>query len=68
MSPQSLKEHGKLRNLKDGVKILGGSGKKSDGALPTGLKFRDIVFSATAREALSAVGADFGDTETATAE
>ena len=34
---------------------------KKGGQLPTGLKFRDVLFSATAREALGAVGADFGD-------
>lgn len=64
ISPQSLKEHGKLRDLRDGVKILGGSTtkKKVTGSLPAGLKFRDILFSASAREALAAVGADFGDT------
>jgi large subunit ribosomal protein L15 len=62
VSPQSLKEHGKLRNLRDGVKILGGSTKtKAAGTIPAGLVFRDILFSASAREALAAVGADFGD-------
>ena len=39
----------------DGVKILGGS--KSGKALPAGLKFRDVVFSASALEALKAAGA-----------
>jgi hypothetical protein len=34
------------------------------GELPAGLKFRDILFSASAREALAAVGADFGDAAT----
>jgi large subunit ribosomal protein L15 len=62
VSPQSLKEHGKLRNLRDGVKILGGSTKtKAAGTIPAGLIFRDVLFSASAREALTAVGADFGD-------
>jgi large subunit ribosomal protein L15 len=65
ISPQSLKEHGKVRDLRDGVKILGGSAKakkkQADGTIPAGLKFRDILFSASAREALGAVGADFGD-------
>jgi large subunit ribosomal protein L15 len=62
VSPQSLKEHGKLRSLRDGVKILGGGAKKkSTGTLPAGLIFRDVLFSASAREALTAVGADFGD-------
>lgn len=68
VSPQSLKERGKLSSTKDGVKILGGStkSKKLGGALPAGLKFRDIQFSASAREALAAVGADFGDAATDT--
>ncbi len=66
VSPQSLKEHGKLSSAKDGVKILGGSTKSKlrGGELPAGLKFRDILFSASAREALAAVGADFGDAAT----
>jgi large subunit ribosomal protein L15 len=70
VSPQSLREHGKLKSLKDGVKVLGGStkSKAKGGTLPAGLKFRDILFSASAREALGAVGADFGDTETQGAE
>lgn len=68
VSPQSLRAAGKLKNLKDGVKILGGSTKRPAGAtLPAGLRFRDVLFSASAREALGAVGADFGDAaETAT--
>jgi large subunit ribosomal protein L15 len=62
VSPQSLRDAGKIKNLKDGVKVLGGSAKsKNGGALPAGLRFRDVLFSATAREALGAVGADFGD-------
>jgi large subunit ribosomal protein L15 len=66
VSPQSLRQHGKLKSTKDGVKILGGStkSKKLDGQLPAGLKFRDVLFSASAREALAAVGADFGDAGT----
>jgi large subunit ribosomal protein L15 len=65
VSPQSLREAGKIKNLKDGVKILGGAGKaKNGGALPSGLRFRDVLFSASAREALGAVGADFGDGDT----
>jgi large subunit ribosomal protein L15 len=63
VSPQSLREHGKIKALKDGVKVLGGStkSKAKGGTLPAGLKFRDILFSASAREALGAAGADFGD-------
>ena len=63
VSPQSLKAHGKIKTIKDGVKVLGGSTKSklAGGTLPAGLKFRDVLFSASAREALTAVGADFGD-------
>jgi large subunit ribosomal protein L15 len=70
VSPQSLRTAGKIKSLRDGVKILGGStkSKAKGGTLPAGLRFRDILFSASAREALGAVGADFGDTEAATAE
>jgi large subunit ribosomal protein L15 len=70
VSPQSLQAHGKIKNPKDGVKVLGGSAKsaKAGGSLPAGLKFRDVLFSASAREALGAVGADFGDTETTAGE
>jgi large subunit ribosomal protein L15 len=68
VSPQSLQAHGKIKSLKDGVKILGGSAKTAKGgSLPAG-RFRDVLFSASAREALGAVGADFGDTEAAGAE
>jgi large subunit ribosomal protein L15 len=61
VSPQSLLAAGKFKrgDIKDGVKVLGGA--KNGGTLPTGLKFRDIVFSATAREALSAAGANLGE-------
>jgi large subunit ribosomal protein L15 len=59
VSPQSLVEHGRLKDTKDGVKVLGGA--KNGGTLPSGLKFRDVLFSATAREALTAAGAVLGD-------
>ena len=70
VSPQSLREAGKIKSLRDGVKVLGGSpkSKAKGGTLPTGLRFRDILFSATAREALGAVGADFGETAAAPSE
>ena len=70
VSPQSLRAAGKISNIKDGVKVLGGSTKSraKGGSLPAGLRFRDILFSASAREALGAVGADFGDTEAPAAE
>jgi large subunit ribosomal protein L15 len=57
VTPQSLKEKGILKALRDGVKILGGA--KDGKALPTGLKFRDVLFSNSAREALTAAGANF---------
>jgi large subunit ribosomal protein L15 len=55
VSPESLRERGILKDLEDGVKILGGA--KSGKTLPQGLKFRDIMFSASARQALTAAGA-----------
>ncbi len=55
VSPESLRERGILKNLEDGVKILGGA--KNGKTIPQGLKFRDIVFSASARQALTAAGA-----------
>jgi large subunit ribosomal protein L15 len=61
VSPQSLQAAGKIKEPRDGVKILGGTTKKPTGTLPAGLRFRDVLFSASAREALQAVGADFGD-------
>lgn len=57
VSPQTLKVAGLLKDERDGVKILGAS--KSGRTLPSGLRFRDVLFSATAREALSAAGAEF---------
>ncbi len=57
VTPQALKEKGILKALRDGVKILGGA--KDGKALPTGLKFRDVLFSNSAREALTAAGASF---------
>ncbi len=55
VTPESLKEKGFLKALLDGVKILGGA--KAGETLPSGLRFRDVVFSASAREALVAAGA-----------
>lgn len=59
VSPQTLQQHAGIKDLKDGVKVLGGA--KKGGKLPTGLKFRDVMFSSTAREALSAAGANLGE-------
>ena len=55
VTPESLKEHGVLAALRDGVKILGAA--KPGNELPAGLRFRDVVFSQSAREALTAAGA-----------
>jgi large subunit ribosomal protein L15 len=59
VSPQSLAEKKLVTKGLDGVKILGGT--KAGKTLPQGLRFRDVLFSASAREALGAAGADFGD-------
>jgi large subunit ribosomal protein L15 len=56
VSPQSLAEKKLVTKGLDGVKILGGT--KAGKTLPQGLRF---LFSASAREALGAAGADFGD-------
>ncbi len=58
VSPEALVAVKLVTKVLDGVKILGSN--KSGATLPQGLKFRDVVFSETAREALSAAGADFG--------
>jgi large subunit ribosomal protein L15 len=55
VTPQTLKVAGKIKALVDGVKILGGS--KPGKTLPNGLRFRDVLFSNSAREALQAAGA-----------
>jgi large subunit ribosomal protein L15 len=60
VSPQTLKAEGALKDLKDGVKILG-TKEGQTATLPAGLKFRDVLFSAGAREALTAAGASLGD-------
>ncbi|HEX8806467.1 MAG TPA: 50S ribosomal protein L15 [Candidatus Aquilonibacter sp.] len=60
VSPESLKERGLLSSTLDGVKILGGS--RNGKSLPQGLKFRDVVFSASALEALKAAGATLPET------
>jgi large subunit ribosomal protein L15 len=61
VSPESLKAAGVLKSLEDGVKILGGA--KSGKTLPQGLKFRDVLFSASALEALKAAGATIPETQ-----
>src|SRR5579884_916203 len=59
VTPQTLKVAKKIKAVRDGVKILGGS--KSGKTLPSGLRFRDVVFSNSAREALTAAGAQIED-------
>ncbi|HEY9085430.1 MAG TPA: 50S ribosomal protein L15 [Candidatus Tyrphobacter sp.] len=55
VSPESLRERGLLKRIGDGVKILGGGERGK--TLPQGLRFRDVLFSQSAREALLAAGA-----------
>ncbi|MBV8372274.1 MAG: 50S ribosomal protein L15 [Candidatus Eremiobacteraeota bacterium] len=55
VTPESLQEKGLLKRVLDGVKILAGS--RAANALPTGLRFRDVMFSEAARSALVAAGA-----------
>ena len=55
VTPQTLKIAKKIKAVGDGVKILGGS--KPGKTLPGGLRFKDVLFSNSAREALSAAGA-----------
>ncbi|MGZ3498553.1 MAG: 50S ribosomal protein L15 [Vulcanimicrobiaceae bacterium] len=55
VTPETLKVASKIKALRDGVKILGGS--KPGKTLPSGLRFRDVLFSSSAKEALKAAGA-----------
>jgi large subunit ribosomal protein L15 len=55
VSPESLRDRGVIATIKDGVKVLGGL--KGGKTLPSGLRFRDVLFSRSAREALEAAGA-----------
>jgi large subunit ribosomal protein L15 len=59
VSPQSLVAKRVIGKAGDGVKVLGGT--KPGQTLPAGLKFRDVIFSQTARTALTAAGADLGE-------
>jgi large subunit ribosomal protein L15 len=59
ITPESLRDRGLLKALRDGVKILG---TDSDTALPKRLRLRDVLFSKKAREALAAAGAHIEDT------
>jgi large subunit ribosomal protein L15 len=55
ITPESLRAHHLVKKELDGVKVLGGI--KSGTMLPKNLKFSDVVFSVSAREALLAAGA-----------
>jgi large subunit ribosomal protein L15 len=59
VSPESLIAKKLVTKAPDGIKILGGN--KSGSTLPQGLRFRDVAFSGSAREALAAAGAHLGD-------
>ncbi|MBV8531978.1 MAG: 50S ribosomal protein L15 [Candidatus Eremiobacteraeota bacterium] len=52
VTPESLRERGLIKALRDGVKLLGAA------SLPAGLRVRDVLLSRSAREALEAAGAD----------
>jgi large subunit ribosomal protein L15 len=54
VTPESLQAKGVLKSTLDGVKILGAS--KVGKTLPSGLRFRDVVFSSAARSAVEAAG------------
>lgn len=62
VSPENLLATRLVRKREDGIKILGGN--KAGKMLPQGLTFRDILFSASAREALLAAGANLGEEQT----
>src|SRR5579862_8356140 len=53
ITPESLRERGLVKALLDGVKILGNAGA----TFPSGLRFRDVLFSQSARDALTTAGA-----------
>src|SRR5579875_1022986 len=59
ITPESLREKGLLKKSLDGVKILGTA--KTGVTLPAGLRFRDVLFSNSAREALVAAGAQIAE-------
>ena len=61
ITPETLQAKGILKGILDGVKILGGH--RDGKTLPTGLKFRDVLFSASALDALKAAGAHIAQNE-----
>jgi len=59
ITPQTLREAGIVKQVRDGVKLLG---RLIEGErLPQGLRCEDILFSASARETLAAAGAHLPD-------
>ena len=54
VTPEALKAKGIVKSPLDGIKVLGAT--KVGKALPSGLKFRDLVFSSSARAAVEAAG------------
>ena len=61
VNPDTLLQKKVISKQLDGVKILGGS--KPGKTLPSGLVFRDVLFSTSAREALAAAGAKLDEPE-----
>ena len=61
VNPDTLLQKKIISKQLDGVKILGGS--KPGKTLPSGLVFRDVLFSTSAREALAAAGAKLDEPE-----
>ncbi|MGP6158216.1 MAG: 50S ribosomal protein L15 [Vulcanimicrobiaceae bacterium] len=65
VTPENLVAKRVIGKTGDGIKVLGGN--KSGKTLPKGLVFRDVLFSASAREALLAAGANLGEEQPAEA-
>ncbi len=61
VTPENLMAKKLVSKALDGIKILGGI--KPGKTLPSGLTFRDVVFSTSAREALVAAGATLDEPE-----
>ncbi|HVA38423.1 MAG TPA: 50S ribosomal protein L15 [Candidatus Dormibacteraeota bacterium] len=59
VTPENLKAAGKVKKLRDGIKVLAGNRKSVQ--LPAGLRLRDVIFSEPAREALVAAGATIAE-------
>lgn len=66
ISPETLIERGILKGALDGVKILGSGAATAK--VPSGLRFRDVLFSKPAREALEGAGATIEGADAPTEE